>query len=161
MRPSLEQRFHEGYVPVTETGCWLWLRSSIKSHGGQRYGELTTHVNGKRGRALAHRLSYELHNGPIPDGIQVCHTCDIGLCVNPAHLFLGSNRDNQLDMVNKGRQGNQKLTPALALAIYRRAKAGENQRILAEEFGIGQQSVSSIATGKIWGHVTGERKWPH
>lgn len=82
---------------VTE-GCWLWL--GAKNANG--YGVL--HVGGRAGRAfLAHRLTWEAHKGPIPDGQFALHHCDNPPCVNPAHLFLGSQADNCADMKAKGR----------------------------------------------------------
>lgn len=78
--------------------CWLWTGSLTKSGG---YGQLS------RSRALgpirANRISYELHIGPIPDGLCVLHLCDTPACVNPAHLFLGTRGDNARDMARKGR----------------------------------------------------------
>lgn len=82
------------YVEKTDT-CWLW-------HGpmdGVGYGAINT---GDRRRG-AHRVSYEMANGPIPDGLFVCHTCDVRNCVNPSHLFVGTARDNALDCWLKGR----------------------------------------------------------
>lgn len=76
-------------------GCWLWRASRSKEDG---YGIVTD-----RGRKiLAHRFSWELHNGPIPDGLLVCHTCDVKPCVNPAHLWLGTYSENTKDAFNKG-----------------------------------------------------------
>ena len=93
-------------TPITERfwskvekgdGCWLW-RGAIGSHG--RYGQFNV-VNRSR---PSHRVAWELVNGPIPAGLYVLHRCDVGLCVNPAHLFLGTQKDNMADMMAKGRQ---------------------------------------------------------
>lgn len=93
--PGIEERFSNSYMPVPEAGCWLWeKRIDTRGYGIFRVGG---------GIRIAHRFSYELHKGPIPDGVFVCHHCDVRCCVNPHHLFLGTNSDNQLDCVRKGR----------------------------------------------------------
>lgn len=88
-------------VNKTET-CWLWTGP----FGKQRRAII--HQNGKR--RIAARVLWEIINGPIPEGMCVCHTCDNGTCVNPAHLWLGTTQENTQDMLDKGRQWNQKKT---------------------------------------------------
>ena len=79
--------------------CWLWTGSVLTNQRGDKRG--TMMVN--RRRITAHRLSYELFVGTIPEELSVCHTCDNGLCVNPSHLFLGTQQDNVTDSIIKGR----------------------------------------------------------
>lgn len=89
-----------GYVVDPETSCWIWQGTKIKAG----YGVIERRVDGKRVTKLAHRISYEHHVGPIPDGMKACHTCDTPSCINPAHLWLGTQADNMMDMQAKGRQ---------------------------------------------------------
>lgn len=90
---SPQERF---WSQVDKSGnCWLWV--GLKNVGG--YGRIR--VDGQQ--TTAHRFSYELHYGPIPDGMLVCHKCDTPACVNPSHLFLGTNLDNIQDRTQKGR----------------------------------------------------------
>ena len=84
------------YSPVPGTGCWLWLGSQ------DRYGYGVVKTGGKW-ICAAHRLFYQMHKGPIPEGMLVCHTCDTPLCVNPDHLWLGTPKENVQDMIKKGR----------------------------------------------------------
>lgn len=82
-------------IRVISSGCWLYGKSDYKA----RYPIVS--VNGKSKRA--NRAIWEAIYGPIPEGLEVCHWCDTPLCVNPLHLFLGTRRDNALDMMKKGR----------------------------------------------------------
>lgn len=89
------KEFHKRYTK-TDT-CWLWNLSI--SAGG--YGVFR--IPGTKKCSTAHRVSYLIHKGPIPEGLLICHKCDVRHCVNPDHLFAGSAKRNMQDMVNKGR----------------------------------------------------------
>jgi hypothetical protein len=92
---TLKDRFEDKVSIEPNSGCWLWT-GSLNDTG---YGQLW--VGSKSTRA--HRLSYELHVGPIPEGMHVCHHCDNPPCCNPNHLFVGSHTDNMADKIKKGR----------------------------------------------------------
>lgn len=91
------QRFEETTMPIPWSGCHIWLGSL--THNG--YGIFFRDKNHRNERA--HRFAYALKHGPIPEGMQVCHSCDERSCVNPDHLFIGSAQDNTDDMMRKGR----------------------------------------------------------
>lgn len=93
---SIEDRFYQK-VQKTES-CWLW-KGALTSRG---YGSLG---DGAGKKISAHRYSYILHRGEIPEGLIVCHTCDVRECVNPDHLWVGTYKDNVNDMFAKNRQG--------------------------------------------------------
>ncbi len=140
-------------------GCWLWSGAPVS--GG--YGRLR--VDGIQVRA--HRLSWEWFKGPIPEGLLVCHKCDVPSCVNPDHLWLGTNDDNLKDMAAKGRgrsgavggekHGSAKLTNAKVMDIVERLGRGENCCSIARDFGVTHPTIRDIKVGKTWSSVTGFR----
>lgn len=100
---NIRERIESKSAPIPESGCWLWQGYTSGKEG---YGRII--VNGASLRA--HRVSYEAFIGPIPEGMLICHKCDTPLCVNPNHLFIGSNQDNQRDASAKGRSAGQQKT---------------------------------------------------
>lgn len=146
MEKSLLQRFWDNLPDRPEDGCWIW-------QGGfcGPYPAMT------RKHVRVHLFSYELHKGPIPDGLYVCHTCDTPACVNPAHLFLGTADQNSADMVKKGRslKGSRspasKLTEADVLAIRAAyAAGGITYRELGEQYGVTGTQIGTIVLRKSW-----------
>lgn len=147
----MAERFLDFYRPGKPDACWPW--GGTIHHRG--YGII---VNDHKRNALAHRVTYERFNGPIPDGMMVCHRCDNPPCVNPAHLFLGTHQDNMTDRNRKGRtqhgerHHHAKLTAADVLTI-RSLYPGMSQTAIAKQFGINQTIVSDIVRRIIWKHV--------
>jgi HNH endonuclease len=159
-RTPEEQAFHTRYIVNPVTGCWMWTGSRDKNGYGEWQTEKTPLGNGKyrRVRKKAHRISWEIHRGPIPAGMEVCHDCDNPPCVNPDHLFCDAHAENMIDRDRKGRQargerqGAAKITEEDAIDIR---NSNETLVILAARYGLSQQNVSDIRTGKLWSHVTG------
>ena len=136
-------------VKRTDTSsCWLFLGKSKTPSGHVHFKPHGQPTSG------AHRYSWALHNGKIPAGKVVCHKCDVPACVNPAHLFLGSQADNIRDARLKQRpMGLQKLTEADVLVIRRRVASGERQADIAKDFSISPSRVSEIAARLSWAHL--------
>jgi hypothetical protein len=146
---TVEQRFGE---KADKSGdCWIWIASKMgKGYGGFWY----------KGRfQRAHRVSWQLHFGEIPAGMFVCHHCDNPLCVNPSHLFLGTNADNVKDCRAKGRHingernGRAKLSHHDIPIIQELAKFGFTQKYLSKHFGVSRQNIASIIYRKTWKHI--------
>lgn len=141
-----------GWV-VTESDCWEYSGGKDAAGYGAVYAMSET--------LRAHRVSYEHFNGSIPEGLMICHSCDNPPCVNPKHLWPGTNRDNMIDMASKGRggkargtqNGTAKITPEDAIEIYN-LKGKEEGYKIAERYGITGAAVSSIQNGKNWSWIT-------
>lgn len=151
---TIDKTIRRFWERVDTTGdCWLWIGAC----NPQGYGLL-------RSRAvsfLAHRMSYVLTNGKIPCGLWVLHQCDTPACVNPNHLWIGTDLDNARDKQQKGRgnqpkgeaNGRSKLSQTQVLEIVRRYE-NETARSLAEEFGVGIDTIFHIVSGRSWAWLT-------
>jgi hypothetical protein len=143
-------------------GCWEWIAST---QGG--YGQIK--IRGRRSMERAHRISWVMHNGPIPPGLWVLHKCDNRLCVRPDHLFLGTQKENMADCAAKKRirggapvgelHFKARLTEAIVLDIRARwAAGGVEQKALAAEYGVHPATISNICRGRLWRHVATSHK---
>ena len=147
---TLNDRFFEKVV-IRESGCHEWIAGCSANGYGAFQKDGASHG--------AHRVAYEIAFGQIPDGLCVCHTCDNPRCCNPAHLFLGTDKDNATDRTAKGRDahgernGVAKLTNERVLEIFR---ADGTQEEIAAEYGVCQQQVCKIKRRVAWRHVTKE-----
>ncbi len=137
---------------VKTTSCWNWTGSTRPTGW---YGCIS--VNGKN--VSTHRLSYEIHIGPIPKGLCVLHKCDNPLCVNPDHLFLGTSKDNVIDSVDKGRNAKGEFCNKLNMTegdvriIRDLVSAGCKQCYIVDFFGLKKMTVGEIVRRKTWKHI--------
>lgn len=134
--------------------CWLWRGMTKSGYGA---------IDARRISGVffyAHRVSWEIHFGPVPEGLHVLHTCDTPLCVNPKHLFLGTQRDNNNDKVAKGRQAKGEIFPYARLTErdvkhvrIQYAGGGITMQKLADELDTDTGHISMIVNRKMWKHV--------
>lgn len=158
--PGLIRRFENLISPEPMSGCWLWTGAPGDSSATGQYGRFR--IAGVQWKA--HRAAWRLYRGDIPSGQHVLHHCDNPACVNPAHLFLGTNDDNVADRVRKGRSGGEsrpgeahplhKLHASDVRSIRARYAAGEKGRALASEFSVHPATISEIVSRKKWTHLS-------
>jgi hypothetical protein len=149
----LRERF-SAFVDQTAdpSQCWPW-RGSLNPAG---YGQIQDYVGDRYRPVLAHRVAWELVNGPIPDGLFACHKCDNPPCCNPGHLFLGTPLDNVQDMIAKQRQTrgrdrpHSKLTDDQIREIRATPRTPGSGQRLAERFGVHHVTISEIRLRKTW-----------
>ncbi len=145
----IRERFFSKVEICEETGCWFWTGAKT----GNGYGSM--HFNGNQ--YIAHRLSYLIEHGSISEGMLICHTCDNKVCVNPDHLFEGTQTDNMRDASLKGRtasgeehgQGKLTLKDVEAIRLLG-ASSTYSQKFIGELFGVTRETVKDIVKGKIW-----------
>lgn len=153
LKPSekLIQNFWKS-VHKTES-CWVW--NGVRNNSG--YGSIS---DGHGILVGAHRLSWIIHFGQIPEGLYICHKCDTPYCVNPSHLFTATASDNMLDKIMKGRDfvdnayRNSKLTFKEVNDIRNLYAEGKiTQKELSEKYRVCRSNISYVLKGKSWGHV--------
>lgn len=140
----LAQRFWPKVNKAGDDECWPWTAATAYGYG--KIGMGNNFV------AMAHRVSWELHYGPIPDGLRVCHKCDNPPCVNPKHLFLGTAADNNMDRVRKGRTNRvRKIRPEQAIEIF---VSLDPIADIAERTGLSASHIYAIKNGNKWSAIT-------
>lgn len=134
-----------------DDACWLWTAATNASGYGI--------VGVGRSSRLAHRVAYEMTNGPIPAGKLLRHRCDTPSCVRPDHMTPGSDKENMQDQIQRGRRaskkgsqnGRAKLTREQVVEIRRRYVRGQTRIVdLAAEFGVGKSQIWNIVSGREW-----------
>lgn len=146
----LAARFEQSYIPEPNSGCWLW-DATCDADG---YGRIRRDGSTER----AHRVSWSLYRGDLPDGVHVLHRCDTPQCVNPNHLFLGDNAKNIEDKRMKGRcnspsgerQGLCRLTAQKVRAIREDLRS---ETMTAAAYGVSPTTVGDIRRGRTWRHI--------
>lgn len=167
VNPDLASEFWNRVVQGEPDVCWPWLGSFLRTDKKQApYGR---YCSRRFGALKAHRISYAIHYGEIADGLLICHACDNPSCVNPAHLFAGTPRDNVLDAISKNRWSSgpehgarlwhlkkgedhisAKLSDLQVQEIYKLALTGDiSQKEIGQRYGVTQAHVSAIKLLKI------------
>lgn len=148
----VEERFWQKVNKKSNDECWEWIGSKLK----KGYGSFDSRC----GEGRAHRVSWMLHYGKIPDGMLVCHKCDNPICVNPNHLFLGTPKDNTKDMLNKHRDGligikngQSKLNPEKVLISRRLRKIGWTYKKIADMFNVNDVTIYYAVNKITWRHI--------
>jgi hypothetical protein len=161
-----DEQFAQNFWTRTrrEGECLIWTGPTIKSGNNVYRGQVNRH----RKKILAYRFAYTLSKGAIPDGLQVMHSCDVPLCVEPSHLFLGTQADNMQDMVRKGRaswqarpetrargsrHGMAKFDEENIRNIRLCLAAGIARSKIASFHGVSHGLIGQIARRRIWRHV--------
>ena len=141
MNDELRRRIEASIDMEPMSGCWLWNRD-LTQNG---YGDLR--LRGKHIRA--HRAAYSVYVGPIPDGLLVCHRCDVKPCCNPAHLFVGTSVDNMIDCIRKGRAQKIESNWKFGFDVVQKIRASKVGTLaLAREHGVYPSTIIKIRAGR-------------
>jgi hypothetical protein len=132
---------------IDENGCWNWTRAT----DADGYGRIQIrHKDRKTKNCSAHKLSWRIHKGPIPEGQCVCHKCDNRRCANPDHLFLGDHKANMKDMSDKGRALGCRAKLRCVPEIKARLASGESCSAIARDLGVHRTTIGRIKNGKVY-----------
>jgi len=151
---EIVRRFEDKYIPEPNSGCWLWTASTDP----KGYGKIAI----DRHPYIATRVSLAIAGRRPKAGENACHRCDNPTCVNPDHLFLGSQKENIHDMIAKGRHAvgermpRSTLTSGQVLAIKFLHSLGRSGKKMAAQYGVATMTVSRIINGHAWKHITAE-----
>lgn len=140
------KRFEGSYI-IADNDCWIW-KAQAANFG--KYGRFT--VDGLR--LWAHRVAWIMENGPIPEGLVVCHSCPIKACVRPDHLYLGTHKENMQDMLGDSPRGRKPTLTAQQVILIRTSPKTVTE--LAAELGASYQVVHAALYGLSWKHLA----WP-
>lgn len=149
-----EQLLEDRSIPEPNSGCLLWTETcSVSGYGVFSEGTAEDYVQYR-----AHVVSYENKNGPVPDGLIVCHKCDVRCCIEPTHLYAGTYQNNHDDMKRRNRtvylRGNGHPNSTLTDDIIRSIRLdNRTQQAIADSYGLTQSYVGKIKNRKAWSHV--------
>ena len=149
MARTMMEAIELGHVKNDKTGCWEWAKTKNR----QGYGEVWISKSGEQKKWPAHRASWTVFRGPIPDGMFVCHKCDNPPCINPDHLFIGTQADNVADSTRKKRRayGTRNVNAKLSRDAVEKIRSDtRSQRKIAKDYGVSQVQICNIKNGKVW-----------
>jgi hypothetical protein len=150
MYKDMKERLDLNSKENKDTGCIEWQRYLSNGYGKLMIG---SRKDGTRKTTSAHRVSYVVHKGPIPDGLYVLHKCDNRKCINPDHLFLGTHQDNIDDREAKNRNNHTRKLSDEDVAYIHENKGTFKSKELAAKFGVSYHTIKDVWCGKIYPYL--------